>query len=54
MDLYAFFKKKKMVNGVPAFLSFRKEQIINNWIPCRKISGDSIDMINEFIRASLQ
>ena len=42
------------LKALPAFLSFRKEQIINNWIPCRKISGDSIDMINDFIRASLQ
>ena len=42
------------LKALPAFLSFRKEQIINNWIPCRKISGDSIVMINEFIRASLQ
>ena len=42
------------LKALPAFLSFRKEQIVNNWIPCRKISGDSIDMINDFIRASLQ
>ena len=42
------------LKALPAFLSFRKEQIINNWIPCRKISGDSIDMINDFIRTSLQ
>ena len=34
---------------LPAFLSFRKEQINNIWIPCRKISSDSIDMIKEFI-----
>ena len=42
------------LKALPALLSFRRDQIINNWIPCRKISGDSIDMINEFIRASLQ
>jgi hypothetical protein len=42
------------LKSLPALLSFKKEQIVNNFIPCRKISGDSIDVINEFLRASLK
>jgi hypothetical protein len=39
---------------LPAFLYFKKVQIVNNFIPCRKISGDFIVTITEFIRTSLQ
>jgi len=42
------------IKALPALLSFKKEQIVNNFIPCRKISGDSIDVINEFLRAGLK
>ena len=42
------------LKALPALLSFKKTQIVNNWIPCRKISGDNIDTIKEFILATLK
>lgn len=54
-DLYAFFKKKKMVNGVPALLSFKK--CVNPedfWIPFQSTTGANIENVKHFFKKSLE
>jgi thiol:disulfide interchange protein len=54
-DLYAFFKKKKMVNGVPALLSFRKSNnsADNFWVPFQATTGANIANVTQFFKSSL-
>ena len=55
-DLYAFFKKKKMVNGVPALLSFRKCNVSddNFWVPFQSTTGANIQGVTQFFKSSLE
>jgi thiol-disulfide isomerase/thioredoxin len=55
-DLYAFFKNKKMVNGVPALLSFRKCNFtVNNfWVPFQATTGANIPGVTQFFKSSLE
>jgi thiol:disulfide interchange protein len=55
-DLYAFFKKKKMVNGVPALLSFRKSNNTadNFWVPFQATTGANIANVTHFFKTSLE
>ena len=55
-DLYAFFKKKKMVNGVPALLSFRKNTNSgdNFWVPFQATTGANIQGVTQFFKSSLE
>ena len=54
--LYAFFKKKKMVNGVPALLSFRKSNNTadNFWVPFQATTGANIANVTHFFKMSLE
>ena len=55
-DLYAFFKKKKMVNGVPALLSFRKNNNSgdNFWVPFQSTTGANVQGVTNFFKSSLE
>lgn len=55
MDLYAFFKKMKMANGVPTFLTFKKSQFQPDtfYVPYRCMSGADSKTLDEFYKASL-
>ena len=56
LDLYAFFKKKKMVNGVPALLSFRKCNFTedNFWVPFQATTGANVQHVTHFFKTSLE
>ena len=55
-DLYAFFKKKKMVTGVPAMLSFKKCDKVGDdfWVPFEGTTGANIQNITYFFKKSLE
>jgi len=55
LDLYAFFKKKKMVNGVPSLLSFKKcEKEEEFWIPFEATTGANPQNVTYFFKKSLE
>ncbi len=47
-DIYAFLKSKKMVNGVPAILSYRKGNL--SWVPDKAVVGADETQINVFFQ----
>jgi len=55
LDLYAFFKKMKMANGVPTFLAFKKSMYNPEtyYVPYKGITGADPRGLNEFYKASL-
>jgi len=55
LDLYAFFKKMKMANGVPTFLTFKKAHYSPDtyYVPYKGISGADPRGLEEFYKASL-
>ena len=55
-DLYSFFKKRKMCNGVPTLLSFKKKNFKTDdyWVPQHGVSGANIQGITEFFKSSLE
>ena len=55
LDLYAFFKKMKMANGVPTFLAFKKKlfQPDSYYVPFRCMTGADSRGLEDFYKASL-
>ncbi len=55
LDLYAFFKKMKMANGVPTFLTFKKNLFDPNsyYVPYRCMTGADSRSLEEFYKSSL-
>lgn len=55
LDLYAFFKKMKMANGVPTFLAFKKSMYNPEtyYVPYKGITGADPRGLDEFYKASL-
>ena len=55
-DLYAFFKNKKMVNGVPSLLSFKKNEKVDDkfWVPFQTMTGANVDNLIYFFKKSLE
>jgi thiol-disulfide isomerase/thioredoxin len=55
-DLYSFFKKRKMCNGVPTLLSFKKKNFKTEdfWVPYKGVTGANVQAINEFYKSSLE
>ena len=47
-DIYAYLKNKKMVNGIPAILCYKKGN--NTFIPDDSVSGTNIEEINLFFK----
>lgn len=45
-DIYAFMKSKKMVNGIPVILGYKKEN--ETYIPDASVTGANEDDINQF------
>ena len=54
LDLYAFFKKMKMANGVPTFLTFKKSKYKPDtyYVPHACITGADPRGLEEFYKAS--
>lgn len=51
-DLYTYFKSKKMVNGIPAILLFKKGN--TSYIPDDSVTGaDAVELDKFFRRSSL-
>jgi len=55
LDLYAFFKKMKMANGVPTFLTFKKCMYSSDtyYVPYKCMTGADPKSLDEFYKASL-
>jgi thioredoxin 1 len=55
LDLYALFKKMKMANGVPTFLSFKKNLFDPDhyYVPYKSISGADPRGLQLFYQVSL-
>ena len=55
LDLYAFFKKMKMANGVPTFLTFKKSLFHPDsyYVPYKCITGADTRGLQLFYEASL-
>jgi thiol-disulfide isomerase/thioredoxin len=55
LDLYAFFKKMKMANGVPTFLTFKKSLYNPDtyYVPYRCMTGADQPALEGFYKASL-
>jgi thiol-disulfide isomerase/thioredoxin len=45
-ELYAFLKTKKMVNGIPAILSYDRGNV--NYIPSDSVIGADVEQVNLF------
>jgi thiol:disulfide interchange protein len=56
LDLYSFFKKRKMANGVPTLLSFKKKNFKTDdfWVPYKGVTGANVSAITEFYKSSLE
>ena len=54
LDLYAFFKKMKMANGVPTFLTFKKAMFSPDtyYVPYKCITGADPRGLDQFYKAS--
>ncbi len=55
LDLYAFLKKRKMANGVPTFLTYKKSmfQPDTYYVPFQCITGADPRGLTQFYEASL-
>ena len=47
-DLYAYFKKQKLVKGIPAMFAYKKGNLSIN--PDYSVSGSDIESINTFFK----
>jgi thioredoxin 1 len=54
LDLYAFFKKMKMANGVPTFLVYKKNLYHPDsyYVPYRFVSGGDPRTLEDFYKSS--
>lgn len=52
IDLYAFFKQKKMLNGIPTILGFFKNNV--SFVPDLSVSGANEKEIREFFNSILE
>jgi thioredoxin 1 len=55
IDIYSFFKKMKMANGIPTILSFKKElyQEHSYYVPFRCLTGADPNGVSKLFRDSL-
>ena len=55
LDLYAFLKKVKMVNGIPAFLSYKKRLYNSDtfFVPFKSATGADVSLVRQFYKESL-
>jgi thioredoxin 1 len=54
-DLYSFLKQKKMVNGIPAVLLYKKSSYNDNhfYVPNESVTGSSIQEIVKMYKKNL-
>jgi len=55
-DLYFFFKKNRMLNGIPTVMSFKKNEFTEEgfWVPYKTFSGSSPKDVVAFFKLSLE
>lgn len=55
-DLYFFFKKNRMTNGIPTVMSFKKSEFTQDgfWVPYKTFSGSSPKDVIAFFKLSLE
>lgn len=55
-DLYVFFKKNRMLNGIPTVMSFKKSEFTPQsfWVPFSTFSGASPKDIANLFKLSLE
>jgi thiol-disulfide isomerase/thioredoxin len=55
-DLYFFFKKNRMLNGIPTVMSFKKREFTQEgfWVPYKTFSGASPKDVTMFFKLSLE
>jgi thiol-disulfide isomerase/thioredoxin len=55
-DLYFFFKKNRMLNGIPTVMSFKKSEFTQDsyWVPYKTFSGSSPKDVIAFFKLSLE
>ena len=55
-DLYFFFKKNRMMNGIPTVMSFKKSEFTPEgfWVPYKTFSGSSPKDVIAFFKLSLE
>ena len=51
-EIYAYLKSKKMVNGVPVILCYKKDNL--TWIPDKAVVGADDNQINLFFQYCVQ
>ena len=56
IDLYSFFKKQKMLNGIPTVMSFKKREYTPEtyWVPFKAFTGASPNDVATFFKLSLE
>jgi thiol-disulfide isomerase/thioredoxin len=54
-DIYAFFKKMRMANGIPTLLSFKKSHYQDHsfYVPYKAITGADPRLVSQFFQLSL-
>lgn len=50
-DLYAFFKAKRMINGIPVIMTFKKGN--TSFVPDLTVTGANSDSITQFFNDSI-
>ncbi len=55
-DTYAFFKKKKMLNGIPAFCVYYKSRFDEDtfYVPSYNVTGANKDAIEQMFKTCLK
>jgi len=55
-DLYFFFKKNRMLTGIPTVMSFKKREFTQEgfWVPYKSFTGASPNDIAMFFKLSLE
>ena len=51
-DLYAFFKSKRMINGIPVIIAFKKDN--TSYVPDLSVTGSNSESITQFFTDSLK
>ena len=56
MDIYAFFKKMRMANGIPTFLCFKKKMYTDShfYVPFKCMTGADAKGLSQFFQICLE
>lgn len=55
MDLYSFFKKMKMANGIPSILCYKKQMYTDShyYVPFKCMTGADVGSVTKFFQLCL-